>query len=64
MEKKVLCCDCKHTMEVPGSAHIACAWRRGHRDKVWYYEGFDPNYPNPVFKCEGYEKEENNENST
>jgi len=51
----VLCWHCKHKMRVPGSALIECAWRRGSTEHVWFFEGFDPNYPKPVLECEGYE---------
>ncbi len=53
---KVLCRDCGNKMRVPGSAHIECAWRRGHLKHVWFYEGFDPNYPTPVVECGGYQQ--------
>jgi hypothetical protein len=53
---KLICGDCKFKMKVPGSAHIECAWRRGHRGHVWFYEGFDPGYPNPIFECDGFQK--------
>ncbi len=54
--KEVLCWSCIHPLSVPGSAHIACAWKRGGRHKVWFYEGFNPNYPVLIYECEGYEK--------
>ncbi len=54
MDERVLCPGCRHKMKVPGSAHIACVWRRGGSHHVWFYEGFDPNYPVPVFGCEGF----------
>lgn len=64
----ILCWHCINKMYVPGSAHIACAWRRNSRKHVWFYEGFDPNYPKPVTECDGfkeggseYTKEENHE---
>ena len=53
---KVLCYDCGNKMRVPGSAHIGCAWRRGHTKHVWFYEGFDPNFPVPVTVCDGYKQ--------
>jgi|GEM_PF-6570316 len=53
---EVLCWDCKFKMKVPDSAHIECAWQRGHRGHVWFYEGFDPNYPHPIFECKGFQK--------
>lgn len=56
MNEKVLCWACKNRMRVPGSAHIACAWRREGNHHVNFFEGFDPNYPNPVFECEGFEE--------
>lgn len=54
--KKVLCWDCKNKMKVPGSCHIACCYRRKSKSHVWFYEGFDPNYPKPVVECKGFEK--------
>ena len=53
---KILCWDCKNKMKVPGSAHIACAWKRGHKGHVWFYEGFDPAYPVCVTKCDGFKQ--------
>lgn len=53
-EMPVLCWTCRHRMAVPGSCYIVCAWQRGSRRHVGFYEGFDPNYPNPVTECEGY----------
>jgi len=60
-KKRVLCWDCKNKMKVPGSANIACAWRRGHTNHVWFFEAFDPNYPCPVFQCKGYKKGSKND---
>lgn len=54
--KPVLCGTCQNKMMVPGSAHIECAWRRKSTAHVWFYEGFNPNYPVPVFECEGYKE--------
>ena len=54
--EKILCWDCKHKMKVPGSADIACAWKRGHRKHVWFYEGFNPEFPILITKCKGFEK--------
>ncbi len=52
----ILCWRCINKMRVPGSAHIECAWRRGNTKHVWFYEGFDPDYPNPVIKCDGFKE--------
>ena len=55
-ETKVLCGTCQNKMKVPGSAHIECCWRRKSTGHVWFYEGFNPSYPVPVFECEGYKE--------